>query len=77
MGSVRMRIFYGPENPSSPLPPPTSPPRVTVRLGDIGELLADAVSKGRTWVGDFEDDEVTISQDLYDVLMAYRFYRHT
>jgi hypothetical protein len=38
-------------------------------------LLADAVNNQRTWVGDFADDEITISTDLYEVLLAYQYYQ--
>ena len=48
---------------------------VTVTLGEILPLLADAVASKRTWLGDFADDEITISSDLHDVLQAYRHFR--
>ncbi len=72
MGNLRMRVFYGP-----PAEAPVAPAdeRITVPLGDVCELLAEAYDSGRAWISDFADDEVTISSDLYDVLMAYRFYR--
>ena len=52
-------------------------PAATVRvtLGDVLPLLADAVASNRTWLGDFADDEITISSDLHDVLQAYRHFR--
>jgi hypothetical protein len=49
--------------------------QATVRLGEVAELLADAVRSDRTWLYDFQDDEVTISSDLYEVLAAYRRLR--
>ena len=49
--------------------------RVTVPLRDILLTLADAVQGRRGWLHDFEDDEVTISSDLYEVLLAYQHYR--
>jgi hypothetical protein len=48
---------------------------VRVSLGEILPLLADAVASNRTWLGDFADDEITISSDLHDVLQAYRHFR--
>jgi len=48
---------------------------VTVRLGDIARLLADAVYSDRTWLYDFQDDEITLSADLYEVMQAYRYFR--
>jgi hypothetical protein len=48
---------------------------VSVPLGEILPLLADAVRNQRTWLRDFEDDQVTISTDLYEVILAYQHYR--
>ena len=48
---------------------------VTVPLMEIMPLLADAVQSQRTWLRDFADDEVTISMDLYEVILAYQHYR--
>ena len=42
---------------------------------EIMPLLADAVQSQRTWLRDFADDEVTISMDLYEVILAYQHYR--
>jgi hypothetical protein len=44
-------------------------------VGDVLPLLADAVYCRRTWLRDFDADEMTISTDLYEVLLAYRYYR--
>jgi hypothetical protein len=49
--------------------------RVAVRLGEVAELLADAVRSDRTWLYDFQDDEITVSSDLFEVLEAYRLLR--
>jgi hypothetical protein len=51
------------------------PNTVRTTLGDILPLLADAVASNRTWLTDFEADEITISSDLHDVLQAYRHFR--
>ena len=48
---------------------------VTVAACEILPLLADAVNSRRTWLSDFEDDEITISTDLYEVLLAYQYFR--
>ena len=48
---------------------------VTVPLSEALPLLADAFNAQRTWLGDFDDDEITVSADLYEVLLAYQFYR--
>ena len=48
---------------------------MTVPLGEILPMLADAVKSNRTWLGDFTGDDVTISSDLYEVILAYQHYR--
>jgi len=48
---------------------------VNVPLGEVLPLLADAVQSRRTWVKDFEDESITISEDLYEVLLAYQHFR--
>jgi hypothetical protein len=37
--------------------------------------LADAINSQRTWLNDFEEDDVTISSDLYEVILAYQHFR--
>jgi hypothetical protein len=37
-------------------------------------LLADAVNSRRTWLMDFSNDEITISADLYEVILAYQHH---
>jgi hypothetical protein len=46
-------------------------PEITMSLGEITEILADAVRTKRAWLNDFEDDRVQVSPDLYEVLSAY------
>lgn len=66
----QLRIYRGPESqPQTPEQHDT----VTVSLGEALPLLADAILNNRTWLEDFEDDSVTLSADLYEVLQAYRF----
>jgi hypothetical protein len=50
-------------------------PAIRMRLGDLFPLLAQAHRGNFLWLNDFEDDEITITPDLYDVLNAYRAYR--
>ncbi len=47
----------------------------TMRAGEVFEALNDALQYGRTWLNDFSDDEITLSNDLYDVIQAYRQFR--
>ena len=73
-----LRIYYGPKGDSTTTTVEEVPKRretVTVPLMDVLPLLADAMDSQRTWLKDFEDDEATISMDLYEVLLAYQHYR--
>jgi hypothetical protein len=78
MNAHHLRVYYGPQEDS----PKSSAAQlqvrgetVTVPLMEVLPLLADAVQSERTWLRDFSDDEVTISMDLYEVLLAYQHYR--
>lgn len=72
-----LRIYRGPDDESVAAKPArfTEPEQVTVSVGEVLPLLADALASRRTWLGDFEDDDITISADLYEVLLAYRHFR--
>jgi hypothetical protein len=77
MARTNLRIYRGPADKTTAVrPASTSPATITVNAGEVLPLLADAVASKRTWLSDFEDDEITISADLYEVLLAYKYYRH-
>lgn len=74
MSLPRLRVFYGDEGSCGVnVVPPDAAARetVTVPLGEVLPLLVDAVRNRRAWLRDFQDDEVTLSADLYEVLLAY------
>ncbi|HVX13427.1 MAG TPA: hypothetical protein VHC22_19745 [Pirellulales bacterium] len=74
MARCRLRVYYGPESTATAeaeVPENT----VRARVGEIFPLLADAVRSERTWLRDFADDEITISTDLYEVILAYQHCR--
>jgi hypothetical protein len=50
-------------------------PTVRVRLGDLLPLVALAHRQNYVWLQDFLDDEVTITDDLFEVLRAFRCSR--
>lgn len=77
MAMRQLRVYSEPETDRTSLAvtDAESPATVRVTLGDVLPLLADAVASDRTWLGDFADDEITISSDLNDVLQAYRHFR--
>jgi len=77
MSATPLRIYYGPPDEMAGVKTEANDARqtVTVPLREVAPLLADAVQSDRTWLGDFEDDEITISMDLYEVILAYQHYR--
>jgi hypothetical protein len=76
MQANHLRVYYGPqEDTGNVAVSDTQHETVTVPLMEIMPLLADAVQSERTWLRDFADDEVTISMDLYEVILAYQHYR--
>lgn len=50
-------------------------PEVTVKLGEILPILADALAHDRAWLGDFTKDAIKIPRDLHEVLLAYKAFR--
>lgn len=77
MARSQLRIYHGPEEGSCVTLSETATGRrvVTMPVGDVLPLLAEAVSSQRTWLADFEDDDITISTDLYEVLLAYQHFQ--
>ncbi len=76
MARSQLRVYYGPSSDAcSVSQSKQAKETVTVPLSEILPLLADAVRNERTWLGDFDDDPITISTDLYEVILAYQHYR--
>ena len=77
MRSNHLRVYYGPQEESATVQVADGKTRDTINvpLMEVLPLLADAVRSDRTWLRDFADDEVSISMDLYEVLLAYQHYR--
>ena len=63
----RLRLYTG-EDQSDRFTPPT----VGVRLGELTQILSEAAQWNRAWVSDFADDEIQVSNDLYEILSMYR-----
>jgi len=73
MVQSHLRVYYGPEERTVPSRPARK--EVTVSMGEILPVLADAFNHGRTWLSDFADDDITISTDLYEIILAYQHFR--
>ncbi len=66
----RLRLFTGED-----LPEVFEPPKVSINVAQLTRLLNEAMRADRSWITDFQDDEVEISTDLYEVLSAYLHLR--
>lgn len=75
MARSQLRVYYGPTDEKRLAATDAAKNTVTLPLGEIAPLLADAVKNKRTWLRDFEHDDITISTDLYEVLLAYQYFR--
>ena len=77
MRSNHLRVYYGPQEESATVSIADGKIRDTINvpLMEVLPLIADAVRSDRTWLRDFADDEIKISMDLYEVLLAYQHYR--
>ncbi len=74
----RLRLYCGPDSDlttTAVADVKKAPDTVKVSAGEIFAWLADAAASDRTWLKDFEADEVTISSDLYEVILAYQHFR--
>ena len=65
MATARLRVFPRPEDDEP------HAPSVPIRLADLYPLLAQAYRDNFVWLRDFEEDEVLVSNDLYEVVRAF------
>jgi hypothetical protein len=70
--AAHLRVYSFPyETPEEERPQPT----VHMRLGDLLPLVALAQKNHYVWLQDFLDDEIAITDDLYELLITFRSYR--
>ncbi len=67
MATARLRVFPHPEEEQDHGENPVIP----IRLSDLYPLLAQAYRDNYTWLRDFEDDQLLVSNDLYEVVRAF------
>ena len=67
-----LRVYHERDDETADDAPPAS---VSVRLADLLPLVALAHRQNYMWLHDFLDDEVVITEDLFDVLRAFRCTR--
>jgi hypothetical protein len=68
MATARLRVFPHPEDEA---PEGTHAPSIPIRLVDLYPLLAQAYRDNYVWLRDFEDDQLLVSSDLYEVVRAF------
>ena len=76
MPNGKLRIFFGPDEiaEAERVQESPRPDTVTVKASDVISMLQQAVAANRNWLSDFADDEMTITSDLYEVLLAHQHY---
>jgi hypothetical protein len=70
--AAHLRVYRSEDDAETPT---LATPTVRVCLADLLPLVALAHRNNYAWLQDFLDDEVRISEDLYEVLQAFRCYR--
>jgi len=68
MATARLRVFPHPEEDRDE---DSINPSIPIRLSELYPLLAQAYRDNYVWLRDFEDDELLVSNDLYEVVRAF------
>jgi len=68
MATARLRVFPRPEEDTHHK---SHSPAVAIRLADLYPLLAQAYRDNYVWLRDFEEDELLVSNDLFEVVRAF------
>jgi hypothetical protein len=69
MATARLRVFPRPDEDE--IHAEAHAPGVPVRLVDLYPLLAQAYRDNFVWLRDFEDEQLMVSKDLYEVVRAF------
>jgi hypothetical protein len=68
MATARLRVFPRPEDET---PDRAHTPAVPIRLVDLYPLLAQAYRDNYVWLRDFEQDQLLVSPDFFEVVRAF------
>src|SRR3954464_6643410 len=71
MATARLRVFPHPEEEEDEDRDEGHASGVPVRLVDLYPLLAQAYRDNFVWLRDFEDDQLLVSTDLFEVVRAF------
>lgn len=69
MATAHLRLFPRPDD--EPQGHDSHAPSVPIRLSELYPLLAQAFRDNYVWLRDFEDDELLVSKDLFEVVRAF------
>lgn len=72
-----LRVYSGPdttESTSDAAYEAFSRPSIPMTVSELMNVLVDATLHRRAWVDDFKNDEIMVSPDLYEVILAYQHY---
>lgn len=72
MPTPRLRIYPRPHDEPEV---GQASPGIPIRLSDLYPLLAQAYRDNFVWLRDFEEDELLVSNDLFEVVRAFSDYR--
>jgi hypothetical protein len=75
--ATRLKLYSPPREDQDTETATLPGPEVRVPLGDLLPVVAMAQRMNFIWLKDFLDDEVAVSQDLYEVMLAFRSSRPT
>lgn len=63
----RLRLFTGEDDGYTAVESQTVP----MKFGELLQVVTDACRFRRTWLNDFEDDEIEVPEDLREIISAY------
>lgn len=64
----RLRLYTGEDNY-------VAEPPVSVKLSELTRVLLESAEWDRTWMQDFNNDEVQVSADLYEIIAHFTHLR--
>jgi hypothetical protein len=67
MATARLRVFPHSEDETHE----SHDPAIPIRLADLYPLLAQAYRDNYVWLRDFENDQLLVSPDLFEVVRAF------
>lgn len=62
-----LRLFTGEEHDSLAV----ESPKISISFGEFSQILLEACRHQRSFLRDFQEDEIQLTEDLYQVLTAY------